>query len=75
MVGRSVFLGSERKGWKGKRMEAWKEEKEVVRSLKKCRADENARGLRFHRTHWEFQAGDVPLRCPREVSVVTCLEG
>lgn len=33
------------------------------------------RGLRFHRTHWKFQAGDVSLRCPGEVSVGVRLEG
>ena len=63
LVGPSVFLGRKRKG---KRLEAWKKEKEVVRSLKKCRAGENARGLRFNRTHWEFQAGDMCISAATE---------
>ena len=54
------------KGGKGKEWKHGRKKKEVIRSLKKCRADENARGLRFNRTHWEFQAGDVCLSAATE---------
>ena len=60
-------------GGKGGKWKCGRKKKEVIRSLKECRAHENARGLRFNRTHWEFQVGDVCLsiateKCPWQLA-------